>query len=57
MISKNQRKVCTTAITGFVSISSLASLVAIPIGVTSSAIGLKNCAITAWIKNYKLTVK
>ena len=35
----------------------LASLVGIPIGSTSSAIGLKICAITVGIKKYKLIVK
>ena len=65
LISKNHKKVCTTlkfienfpilgsAITGCVSISAFASLVGIPIGITSSAIGLKICAITAAIKKYK----
>ena len=62
MISKKHKKVCTTVnyiqhflilgctITGCVSISAFASLVGIPIGITSSAIGLKICAITAAIK-------
>ena len=40
-------------ITGCVSISAFASLVGIPIGITSSAIGLKICAITAAFKKYK----
>ena len=40
-------------ITGCVSISVFASLIGIPIGITSSAIGLKFCVITAGIKNYK----
>ena len=43
--------------TGCVSISSFASLVNIPIGITSSAVGLKICAITAGIKKYKLIIK
>ena len=62
MISKKHKKVCTTVnyiqhflilgctVTGCVSISAFASLVGIPIGITSSAIGLKICAITAAIK-------
>ena len=62
LISKNHKKVCTalnyienfpilgSAITGCVSISAFASLVVIPLGITSSAIGLKICAITAAIK-------
>ena len=39
------------------SISLFASLVGIPIGITSSVIGLKICAITAGIKKYKPIVK
>ena len=63
-MSRKHKKVCTTlnyiehflilasTITGCVSISAFASLVGIPIGITSSAIGLKICAITAGIKKY-----
>ena len=39
-----------STITGCVSISAFASLVGIPIGITSCAIGLKVCGITAGIK-------
>ena len=39
-----------TTVTGFISISVSASLTGIPIGTTSSAIGLKICAITAAIQ-------
>ena len=61
---KSTKKICTTlnyiehflilaiTITGCVSISSFASLVGISIGITSSAIGLKICAITAGNKRY-----
>ena len=45
--------VLASRITGCVSISAFASLVGIPIGITSSAIGLKICAITSGIKKYK----
>ena len=67
-ISKKHKKVCTTlnyienffilasTIAGCVSISDFASLVCIPIGVTSSAIKLKICAIIAGIKRYKSIV-
>ena len=60
-MSKKHKKVCTTlnyiehflilgsTITGCVSISAFASLVGIPIGITSSAIVLKICEITAGI--------
>ena len=40
-----------------VSISAFASLVGIPIGITSSAIGLKICVIGAGIKNYESIIK
>ena len=65
LMSKKHKKVCTTlnyiehflilasTITGCISISAFASLIGIPIGITSSAIGLKICAITARIKKYK----
>ena len=41
--------ILVSAITGCVSISAFASLVGIPIGIASSAIGLNICAITAVI--------
>ena len=65
LMSKKHIRVCTvlnyiepshfliSAITGSVSISDFASLVGIPIGITSSAIGSKICVITAGIKKYK----
>ena len=37
-------------ITRCVSITAVASLVCVPVGITSSAIGIKICAITAVIK-------
>ena len=40
-----------STITRCISISAFASLVGIPIGITSSAIELKICTITAAIKN------
>ena len=67
--SKKHKQICTTlnyiehfpilasTITGCVSISAFASLIGIPIGITSSAIGLKICAITAGIKKYKSIIK
>ena len=60
-MSKKHKKVCDvlnyidnlliviSTITWCVSISGFASLVGIPVGVTSSATGLKICAITARI--------
>ena len=46
---------CT--VTGCISISIFASLFGIPIGITSSVIGLKTWAITAGIKKYKPIIK
>ena len=60
LMSKKHKKVCTTlnsTITGSISISIFASLVGIAIRITSSAIELKICAITATIKKYKLIIK
>ena len=40
-----------------VSVSAFASLVRVLVGITSSAIGIKICAITAGIKKYKSIIK
>ena len=68
MIRKH-KKVCTTlnyiehflilasTINGCISVSVSASLLGIPIGITSSAILLKICAIAAGIKKYKSIIK
>ena len=42
--------ILASAVTGCVSISAFASLFCFPVGITSSAVGLKICAITAGIK-------
>ena len=69
LMSRKHKKVCTTlnhiehflilasTITGCISISVFPSLLGIPIGVTSSAIGLKPYPITAGIKRYKSIIK
>ena len=49
LIINKHSKVCVETL----SISAFASLLGIPIGITSSEIGLKICAITAGIKNNK----
>ena len=49
--------VLAATITGCVSISAFASLVCVPIGITSSAIGINICANTAGIKRYKSIIK
>ena len=68
-MSRKYKKVCTTinyiehflslasTITGCISISAFTSLLGIPIGITSSAIGLKLFAVTAGIKKYKSIIK
>ena len=65
LMSRKHKKVCTTlhcikhflilafSITGWISISAFPSLLGIHIGITSSAGGLKVCA----IKKYKLIIK
>ena len=37
--------------------SAFASLLGIPIGIKSSAVGLKICTLAAWIKKYKSIIK
>ena len=49
--------ILASTITGCISISAFTPLVCIPIGITSFAIGLKICAITAGIKKYKSIIK
>ena len=68
-MSTKYKKVCTTlnyieyflvlasAITRCILISASASLLHIPKGIMSSAMGLKICAIAAGIKNYKSITK
>ena len=69
LMSKKQSKFCTTlnyikyflilasTITGCYLISAFASLIGIPIGITSSAIRLKVCTIAAEIKKCKSIIK
>ena len=68
-MTKKHERVCTilnyierfffiaSAITGCVSISPFASLLGIPIGITSSVIVVMICAITAGIKKRKSVIK
>ena len=69
LMIRKYKKVCTTlnyiehflilasTITGCISTSAYAFLTGIPIGIKSSAIGLKICSITARIKKYKSIIK
>ena len=49
--------ILASAITRCISIFAFCSLSGVPIEITISAIGLKICAITAWITKYKLINK
>ena len=62
-MSKKYKKFCTTLnfiehlVTGCSSLSAFAFLIGIPLGLTSSAIGFKICAIAGRIKKYKSIIK
>ena len=68
-MNKKHKKVCRvlnyieysliliSTVTGCVSISAVASLAGTLIGITSSAVGLKICVLTAGIKKYKSIIK
>ena len=68
-MSRKHKKTCTnlnyiehflilaSTISGCIPISVFASLIGIPIGIKSSAIGLKICAIAARTKKYKSIIK
>ena len=49
--------ILVSTVTGCIRISAFATLVAIPVGITSSVVGIKYCAITAWIKKHKSMIK
>ena len=49
--------ILASTITCCFSISVFISLIGIPIGITSTAIGLKICTVTAGIKKYKTIIK
>ena len=49
--------ILASTITGCVAISEFSSLVAIPVGITSFAVGLKICTVTAGIKKYRSIIK
>ena len=69
LMSKKHKKVCTTlsyiehflilasTITGCISISAFTSSIGILVGIKSSVMGLRVCAITAGIKQYKSIIK
>ena len=49
--------VSVSKVPGCVSVFAFASLVAIPVVITSSGVGIKICAMTAGIKKYKSIIK
>ena len=49
--------ILVSTVTGCVSISAFLSLVCVPMGIASSAVGIKICAVTAGIKNYMSIIK
>ena len=55
MLSEKHKKIYSGL--NYVSVSDFASLVGIPVGITSSAVGLKICVLTAGIKKYKSKIK
>ena len=69
LMIRKHKKVCTTlndieyfltlasAFTASISIYAFASLIGIFIGISSSAVGLKICAITAVIQKYKTRLR
>ena len=67
-MSKKHKKVCTipnyiehflilaSVVSGYISISAFGSLIGSPIRITSSAVRLQICAITAAIRKYKSVI-
>ena len=49
--------ILVSTVTGCISISAFASLVAIPIGILNSAVKINICAIIAGIKKYKSIIQ
>ena len=69
LISKKHKKACmalsyferfllfTSTVIGCVLISDFACIVGVPVGITSSAVGFKICAITLGIKKHQSNIK
>ena len=49
--------ILASTVTGCASVFAFASLVCVPVGITSSAVGIKICAATAEINKYKSIIK
>ena len=56
-ITLNMFFLCVSVVSDCVSISAFASLVGFHVGIMSSAVGIKTCAITAGIKMCKSNIK
>ena len=52
-----QLLILASTVTGCLSLSAFPSLVAVYVGITSSVIGIKICAVNAEIKKYKSTIR
>ena len=52
-----QLLILVSTVSGCVSVSAFASLVCVPVGIASFAVGIKICAITAEIKKYNSIIK
>ena len=50
-------RILVSVVTGWVSISSFASLVCVPVDITSPSVETKLCTITGGIKRYKSIIK
>ena len=57
LIYTEQLLILVSTVTRCVPIPAFASLVGIPVGITSSAVGLNICLVTARIKKYKSIIK
>ena len=55
--SVEQLLILVSTVTGCISVSAFASLVCVPVGITSSAVGTNICALTAGIKKYLLIIE
>ena len=55
--TKYKKFILASRVTGYVSISDFAVLIGIPVGIASSAVEIKICAINAVIRKYKSIIK
>ena len=55
--TKYKNFILASRVTGYVSISDFAILIGVPVGIASSAVEIKICAINAVIRKYKSIIK